>query len=339
MNDVTIKDVAKKCGVSIATVSRVINNSSVGVGKKTTEKVLQAIKDMDYQPNEMARSMITRKSNSIGLVLPDICNPFFSELARGVEDTCNEALHSCLLCNTDGAIEKETSYIKLLGGKVVDGILFTTQNNIEDNSAFGILQKRKIPFCFIERYIDHLTDVPGVYFDNYKGAQLITEYLIKNNHTRIAYISGPLSTYNAQKRFDGFKHALSENHLEYDSTLFYEADYKYGGGYIAMKELFKRGKSFTAIFAANDLMAFGALQCIEEYGFCVPDEYSVVGFDNISYPAVLKPVVTTIEIPAYKLGVTATKMLLSYIKTGSLNERKVIFDPVLVDKGSVGRRE
>ena len=335
MNNITIKDVARRCGVSIATISRVINKSSVGVSKETAERVMKMIKKMDYQPNQMARSMVTQKTDSIGLILPDICNPFFSELARGVEDTCNKYSFSCLLCNTDGKIDKETSYIELLGGKVIGGALFTTQNTIEDNPAFSILQKRKIPFCFIERYVSRLDTVPGVYFDNFNGARLITEYLLEKNHTHIAFISGPLSTYNAQKRLEGFKYALSIKNISFNQTLFYESDYKYDGGYTAMNELFKRNAVFSAVFAANDLMALGALQSIEEHGFHVPKDYSIVGFDNIVYPKVLKPMITTIEIPAYKLGAAAASMLISHLKTGSLEQPKITFKPVLVDKGSV----
>jgi len=333
---ITIKDIAKLCGVSIATVSRVINDKSEGVSEKTILRIRKVIADMDYHPNSVARSMVTKRSHTIGLVLPDVRNPFFSELARGVEDICNASSYGCFLCNTDGSMEKENEYIRLLRGRVVDGLLFTTQNDREFNEVFFDFQRRKYPFCFIERYVDELPGVPGVYFDNRKGAEDLTEFMVSKGHRSIAFISGPLVTHNARLRKEGFLAAMARHGLEAQASLIVEGNYKFNGGYEATTRLLSEGRPpFTALIASNDLMALGAYQCLEERGLDVPGRVSLAGFDNISYPPVLRPLITTIEIPAYELGKRAAEMLFTLMRGERLDSPRQVFEPVLRDKGSV----
>ncbi len=335
---VTIKDIARYCDVSIATVSRVINNKPQGVGEKTVERIREAIRLMNYQPNSIARSMITKRSHTIGLVIPDVRNPFFSELARGVEDVCNESSFGCFLCNTDGSIDKENEYIRLLRGRVVDGVLFTTQNNVEFNEVFFDFQKTHYPFCLIERYVNELAEVPGVYFDNLKGAYEMTRFILDRGHRKIAFISGPLSTSNARLRREGYLQALREQGIEPDESLMIEGNYRYSGGYSAAEKLLHGSRpGFTALFAANDLMAFGAYKYLEEKGLSIPGDVSIAGFDNIAYPPVMRPVLTTIEIPAYELGKRAAEMLFRIIRREELDEKKIVFAPVLRDRGSVAQ--
>ena len=333
---ITIKDIAKLCEVSIATVSRVINDKPEGVSEKTILRIRKVIADMDYHPNSVARSMVTKRSHTIGLVIPDVRNPFFSELARGVEDVCNDNSYGCFLCNTDGSVEKENEYIRLLRGRVADGVLFTTQNDQEFNEAFLDFQRRKYPFCFIERYVDEMPTVPGVYFDNRKGAEDLADFIIAKGHRRIAFISGPLVTHNARLRKEGFMGAMRRHGLVPDESLIIEGNYKFNGGYEAALRLLSRGApDFTAILASNDLMALGAYQCLEERGYSVPARISIAGFDNIVYPPVLRPMITTIEIPAYELGKCATQMLFTLMKGEELETPRLVFEPVLRDKGSV----
>lgn len=334
--NVTIKDIARLCRVSIATVSRVINNKPEGVGENTIERIRTVIHDMDYHPNSIARSMITKRSHTIGLVIPDVRNPFFSELARGVEDVCNARSFGCFLCNTDGSIEKENEYIRLLRGRVADGVLFTTQNNVEFNEVFFAFQKAHYPFCLIERYINEMPNVPGVYFDNLKGAYEMTEFILSKGHRKVAFISGPLSTHNARLRREGYLQAMKQHGLEIDEGLIVEGNYRYSGGYAAAEKLVAgKQPNFTALFASNDLMGLGAYKYLEEQGYRVPQDISIGGFDNIAYPPVLKPTLTTIEIPAYELGKRAAEMLFLLMKGEELSELKHVFTPVLRDKGSV----
>ncbi len=333
---VTIKDIANLCGVSIATVSRVLNNSPRGVSTKTVERIRKVIAELDYRPNRLARSMITKITHTIGLVIPDVRNPFFSELVRGVEDVCNKNGYSCFLCNTDGKIDKENEYIGVLRDLVVDGLIFTTQNDIEFNPAFLDFKKRHIPFCFIERYVDELPDTPGVYFDNEGGSAELTQFVIDKGHRHVAYISGPLVTHNAVMRKNGFLAAMHRNGLDIDDSLIVEGNYRFDGGYTAIERLLTAGEPrFTAVIAGNDLMALGAYQALTEHGFSVPERISVAGFDNIVFPAVLRPLITTIEIPGYELGKCGTEMLIKLMRGEQLPVRRRTFAPALRDKGSV----
>ena len=331
----TIRDIARLCGVSTATVSRVVNDSG-GVGAATTARVREVIERHDYHPNGVAQSLITRRTHTIGLVIPDVRNPFFSELARGVEDTCNANAFGCLLCNTDGSVEKETDYVQVLRGRVADGAIFTTQNATEFNRALLPLQRRGYPFCFIERYVPEMPDVPGVYFDNLAGAEQLTDFILAKGHRDVAFVSGPLSTHNARLRKQGFTQAMARRGLAVDPRLVEEANYRYSGGYRAAEALLSGGRPpFTALLAANDLMALGAYQLLQDRGLRVPEDVSIAGFDDITYPPVMRPLLTTIEIPAYQLGKSAAEMLFEQLGGRSVAARRRVFAPTLKDKGSV----
>jgi LacI family transcriptional regulator len=332
---VTIRDIARLCGVSIATVSRVVNDAG-GVGARTANHVRKVIEKHDFHPNSVAQSLITKRTHTIGLVIPDVRNPFFSELARGVEDACNANDFGCLLCNTDGSTEKEREYVRVLRGRVADGAIFTTQNALESSDALLTLRNRSYPFCFVERYIDEMPDVPGVYFDNEAGALQMMRYIISRGHRRIAFISGPLSTHNARMRKLGYLRALEEHGIRVDEKLIVEGNYRYSGGYQAAEKLLAgRKPGFTALFASNDLMALGAYQLLEERGFRIPADVSIAGFDNIGYPPVMRPLITTIEIPAYDLGKSVTEMLFALLDGRRVTPLRRVFQPVLRDKGSV----
>ena len=335
MAEVTIKDIARICNVSIATVSRVVNNSNKGVGQKTKEHVLSVIKELHYSPNGMARGMVNGNTGLIGLVLPDIRNPFFAELARGVEDYCTQMHYNCLLCNTDSKPKKEQAYISFFQKRMVSGVIFTAQNAKTRNENLYGFNETHIPFCLVEYYCKALANVPGVYFKNKKGAQLIVELLIKNHHKKIAFIGGPSSTQNAIDRFEGYKAALAEYHIPFEKELTIESDYSYNGGYKAMETLFTRPISFTAVFAANDLMGYGAMEYIHKIGKEVPRDYSLAGFDNISFPAVFQPVITSVEIPAYRFGMLAAKKVINCIEKKEVIPLIDVIDPVIVDKGSI----
>ena len=332
---ITIKDVANACGVSITTVSRVINNSQKGVGPETVDKVKKAMLELHYQPNGLAQGMISGKTNIIGLILPDIRNPFFAELARGVEDYCNENQYSCLLCNTDGIPKKELSYVNYFSGRMADGIIFTAQNATENNETIKNFSQTNVPFCLIERYVDGMEDVPGIFFDNQAGAEMIVDHLFENGHKKIAIISGPLSTANAVYRLHGYQDSLVKHGISFDKDLFIEADYLLDGGYNSMKQLLERNVEFTAVFAANDLMGLGAIYYLNDQGKNIPNDYSVVGFDNISPLGMSRNGVTSIDIPAYEMGFSATKLLIYKILGKKIENNRIIISPRLVENGTV----
>ncbi len=338
----TIKDIARICGVSITTVSKVVNKKHAGIGGKTVERVMAAVREYGYHPNAVARSMITRKTLTVGLVLPDVRNPFFAELARGVEDVCNNRGYGCFLCNTDGDMEKEDACVAQLRGRVADGILFTTQNSVEFNPVFDRLRADGYPFCLIERYLDAMPDAPGVYFDNVGGARMAVRHLLDKGHRRIAFIAGPQGSVNARLRREGYELALLEAGVAPDPALRADGDYHYGSGHRAADSLLARNAArrrkrpgFSALFASNDLMALGAYQRLEEEGLRVPEDVSIVSFDNAPFPAVMRPKVTTIELPAYAMGARAAEMLFDVLDGRAAAGARHVFLPKLVEKGSV----
>jgi LacI family transcriptional regulator len=339
---VTIKDIARLCDVSVTTVSRVLNHKTDNIGVKTVERIEKKISELGYTPNSVARSMITGKSHTVGLVIPDVKNPFFSELARGVEDYMNEKQYGVFLCNTDSSLDKEKQYIDLLKGRVSDGMLFTTQNKYEFSHYFNELIHNKYPIVLIERYLEGVEKFPGVYFDNRGGAKKICDFIISKGHRRIACITGPLETTNAKMRLDGYLDALKAAGIAYDETLVVNGNYRYHGGYDCMETILERNEArsedekITAVFACNDMMAYGAYKALEESGLEVPRDISLAGFDNIKFPDVFKPKLTTVELPAYDMGKRAAEMLMKLMRKEKLEEVTYEYPLEVVDKGSVG---
>lgn len=324
---ITIRDIAKLCNVSTTTVSKVLNGKLESVSQETAEKVNAMVKKMDYQPNALARSLNTKKTNTIALMVPDICNPFFSDLARGVEDVCNAEGYSLFLCNTDGIVKKEEDYTSFLISRNVDGIIFTTQNNEEYSQNFRKFLDEQYPFVFIERYVKDLPRVSGVYVNNLEGAYTATKYLLGLGHRKIAFITGPLSTENSRLRLDGFRRAMEEAQVGINQSIIVNGNYKTSGGYDAASYLLtKHAKEFTAIFASNDLMALGAYQLLKENSIGVPEEISLMGFDDIHYPEALEPKLTTVKIPSYEMGQTAVHMILDLIHKKKLKYKAITYD-------------
>ncbi|ADK80298.1 LacI family DNA-binding transcriptional regulator [Sediminispirochaeta smaragdinae] len=333
---VTIKDIARMCGVSVTTVSRVLNNKTESIGKDTVVRIRKKIEELGYRPNSVARSMITGRSHTVGLVVPDVRNPFFSELARGVEDFMNKREYGVFLCNTDSSLDKERQYIDLLKGKFTDGIIFTTQNKNELGQYFGNFIMHDFPVVLIERYIDGMDAVPGIYVDNRGGAEKLCDFIIGKGHRGIACIAGPFLTTNARLRLEGYKDSLRKHGIAVEDRLIIESNYRYSGGYRAMKELLEQQKGrFTAVFACNDLMAYGAYKALEEEGLSVPQEMSLAGFDNIKFPEVLRPRITSVDLPAYEMGGKAAEMLCAIMKKQKLSELRYEYDLEVIDKGSV----
>lgn len=330
---VTIKDIAKKANVSITTVSRVLNNKAEGIGEATRKRVLEIIDELDYRPNTIARSMVTKQTNTIGLIIPDIRNPFFPELVRGVEDVANQSKYSLFLCNTDGSMEKEAEALKLMREKNVDGIVFTYSYAAMDQLFEELAQKYRIPVVLLDRGLEDET-FSGVYTDNQKAGYIATKHLIELSHVRIGCITGPGYIQNSRDRLKGYKRALEEYQISIDERLIKSGEYKMEGGYQAAKALLEES-DVTAIFALNDLMAFGVYQAAAELGIHIPNDLSVVGFDNLKYNQLLTPKLTTIDQSVYQMGKEAAQMLLSQIKErGEVEPRNIYLDPKLIVRES-----
>ena len=326
----TIKDVAELAGVHPSTVSRVINDDS-RISEKTREKVFLIIKKLGYTPNAIARGLKTKRTHTLGMLIPDITNPFFAEIARGVEDAANKNDFNIILCNTDDRLKKERTYLEILRGKRVDGLILGTAH-IKDKSILE-LEKNNFPYILVSRNIEGL-DKNCVIVDDEAGGIMAAEYLIKLGHRRIAHITGPLKTRSALNRLKGYKLTLKKHEIEYEDELVGEGDFRIKGGYQVMKRFLKLAEPPTAIFAANDLLALGAMQAIQKKNFHIPEDFSVIGFNDIELASFIYPALTTIRQPMLEMGALAVKMLLRIIEEGEFNQRKIVLKPKLIIRKS-----
>ncbi len=333
---VTIKDIAKEADVSIATVSRVINNKSEGVGDETRERILKIIKDRKYYPNRMARGMVTKQSNMLGLILPDITNPFFPDLVRGVEDTASRFGYNIVLCNADNDKDKEESYIQVLKENNAAGIFYISVIRRNDNNIKRLLES-KIPFVLMDRRIN-IDNVPKVYTDNEAGMYEMVEYLIKQGHRKIAYISGPKYNSSSEQRLKGYTTALSDAGIPVEDSLIREGDYQIESGHQYITELLDQGREFTAVACANDMMAVGALEGLKSRGIKIPEEISITGYDDILMATVTSPKLTTVAQPKYEMGCIAAELLIKLVKGQRISQNEVILQSKLAIRESVAKR-
>ncbi|WP_285397222.1 LacI family DNA-binding transcriptional regulator [Lysinibacillus sp. fls2-241-R2A-57] len=325
----TIKDIAKKAGVSITTVSRVLNQKEEGMSQQTREKILKVMEEVDFQPNQFARGLVTKQSKTFGLIVPNISNPYFPELCRGVEDEANEREYSLIICNSDDRSDKEKRYLRLLEEQQVDGIIFSAKDYL-DPSDEEQLSRAKIPFVLIDRGKNEKKH-SCVFLDNDKGGYLAGKHLIELGHRKIGCIIGPRSISLTIERLEGFKRALSESGVELLPAHIIEGNFQMEMAYDKSKDLLMK-KEVTAIFAFNDVMAFGVYRMAHELGIQIPTELSIVGFDDIPFVSVLIPKLTTIRQDTYQMGREAVKLLIQ--KLENAETKSVMFNPTLIVRES-----
>ncbi len=305
----SISDVARESGVSILTVSAVVNNKS-HVRKNLRERVENAIRKLNYRPNLIARSLIKQKTQTIGMIVPDIANPFFPIVVRGAEDAALKHGYNLLLCNSDDSLEKEGSAIELLLSKRVDGILLTKAAGDFSPAIQKMIKDVNIPFVLVMRTYPRLTK-DAVIADDYQGAYEAVCHLARSGRRRIGLISGPLKVSNAKERWRGFRDALEVNHLSYDSDLMAEGDYRIESGFRAGHTLLSHRPD--GIYVANHLMTIGLLKAVDEMGLKCPDDFGLVSFDDYPWLSVFRPRLTTVELPKHQLGSEATELLIQRI--------------------------
>lgn len=328
---VTIKDIAKEASVSVTTVSRVLNNKP-DVNYKTKEKVLQVIKKLNYNPNGLARGLVLQKTYTIGLIIPDICNPYFPEIARGIQDQAKKMGYSVILYNTDNDKKSEIEAIQLLKSKQVDGIILSL--SVSNNEELDQLEDHNFPVVQIDRKISG-SNSPSVTIDNIISAYNATEYLLQLGHKRLAHITGNLGTKTGQDRLQGFQKAIQAYGVNWNPDYICEGNYSKDSGYQQMKRLLELPKRPTAIFAANDLMALGAYEAIFDAGLKIPEEITIIGHDDIDVASLIRPGLTTMSQPTYNLGQIAAKMLIQKIKENS-SEGK---DKITHDENTLSQNE
>jgi len=330
---ITMRDVAERAGVSVTTVSHVINETRP-VSEERRARVLAAMDELGYQPNRLARSLRRGKTHTIGMIVPDNVNPFFAEVARGIEDGGFEQGYSVILCNSDGDLEKELFYTDVLVAKQVDGIVFVAAGMSTEH--IRDLQERRIPLVVIDREIPHVA-VDSVLTDNAQGGWLATRHLLELDHRRIGCIAGPSDVTPSAERITGYRQALHEAGISAHGALVVKGDFQYESGHQAARRLLEKDDPPTAIFACNDLMAVGAISAAVSAGWQVPADLSVVGFDDVRLASFANPPLTTIAQPKYEMGVLAVEMLLERMQDYDMPPRRGLLDTTLVIRRSTAK--
>lgn len=329
---VTIKEVAKKVGVNPSTVSRVLNGDlHLSIREETRNRILEAIKEMGYSPNPIARSLRMKTSNTIGMLIPDITNPFFPEVIKGAETAASERELSLILCNTDESSAKEKNLIKFLIDRRVDGLLLFS-SRLEDETISKV-EKSGIPFVLVNRGSRSNTGA-YVVVDNSLGAKLAINHLIDLGHKKIAHISGFLYTETGLERLEGYRKSLNASGLPFISEYMVEAGFAEQQGYTAMLKLLSLEDRPTAVFVANDLMAMGAMTAIMEKGLSVPEDISVIGFDDIWIAGRITPSLTTVKIPLNEMGYLSLQIIAAKIDQREILNDRIELTPELIIRSS-----
>ncbi|RVC55872.1 MAG: LacI family transcriptional regulator [Mesorhizobium sp.] len=325
----TIADVARYAGVSVATVSHVMNRTR-HVEPETAERVRAAIAALRYSPNSLARSLRRGETKTIGLLLPDNSNPFFASVARQIEDAGFVAGYTVILCNSDGNAEKEERYLSVLMAKQIDGLIFAGSS---DHAGVFSRLAPDVPAVLLDREI-HSVHVDSVLVDHDHGGYLAGQYLVGLGHKRIGVIGGPRDSSSSPARLRGFTRALQEAGVDLPASAVVDSDYHFAGGRLAMERLLTQAPDITAVFACNDLMAMGAVTALRSRGLRVPDDMSMIGFDDIPYAVTTWPPLTTIAQPVEKIGTRAVSLLLERVAEPAAHSRREILMPVLVERES-----
>jgi LacI family transcriptional regulator len=305
----TIKDVALRAGVGIATVSRVLNNHP-SLSNETRDKVLQAVRELGYTPNQVARSMVTKSSLTLGLVIPDIRNSFFPAVARGFEDEAHRSGYGVILADTDEDLHRERVYLDMLLQNRVAGVAFTGTSTPEPLVAG--LQASGMPVVSVNS-AHQRAGVDTVWTDHRQAAYAAVQYLLEMGHRRIAHLAAPLVTQVGAARRDGYFAALADWHVEIANDMMLEGDFFKDSGYERTQKLLKQHPDVTAIFAATDLIAVGVLKAVRHLGLECPRDISVMGFNNLEEAVIVDPELTTISTNSYHLGRVLAQQLVRRI--------------------------
>lgn len=330
----TIIDIAKEANVSTATVSHVINKT-VYVSPNLRQRVLKVIEKLNYHPNALARGLRTNKTKTVGMVIPDITNPFFPEVVRGAEDVLRSEGYTLIVGNSDNETQIEAAYYKTFLEKRVDGLLMIIATNDRSPDYLRHHNRHAVPIVFIDRFCRGL---PGdaVIADNFKGSAEAVAHLVDSGHRRIAIITGPKELANARMRFEGFRQALSRHDLPIQDELVREGRFDIQSGYEQTKALLGLNTPPTAIFICNGLMTMGCLQAVNESGLQTPKDVAIVSFDDLKWFAYTRPQISAVAQPDYVLGTTAGEILLKRMSgrvTGP-GRRKVLGTYLLVRDSS-----
>jgi LacI family transcriptional regulator, repressor for deo operon, udp, cdd, tsx, nupC, and nupG len=321
----TIQDVAKEAGVSVATVSRVLNNSP-SVSPDTRKNVLAAIKTLNYQPNLLGRNLRRMETRMILVLLPNISNSFYSKIVKGIEDVAHSNGYNIMLCNTNLDKQREKLYLDLLKNRLADGVIFMAPElNKKELNEIG----KQFPVVQCCEYIKG-ANVSHVTIDNNQAAKKMVKHLISLGHKRIAMISCKNKFVSTYEREEGYKKALEECGIAPEASLIKYGDFTFKSGLDAMKQILNASEKPTAVFTISDMMAIGAIKAIKSWGLKVPEDIAVAGFDNVSFASMYDPALTTISQNQYALGCTAMDLLLEIIRKDIKQPQELILDHELI---------
>ncbi|EHK9178589.1 substrate-binding domain-containing protein [Vibrio parahaemolyticus] len=329
----TMKDIAKLAGVSTSTVSHVINKTRF-VSEEISERVNNAAKELNYYaPSALARSLKVNRTKTIGMLVTTSTNPFFGEVVKGVERSCYHKGYSLILCNTEGDNERMRQSINTLLQKRVDGLILMC-SSLEGERIDVFERYPDIPVVVMD-WGPMLFTSDKIQDNSLRGGYLAAKYLIDCGHTEIGCITGPLIKHQAQMRYEGYKRAMNEAGLEFNANWIIESDFECEGGYQAFKKMAERGTLPSSIFVSNDMMAMGVINAANELGIKVPDNLSIIGYDDIHIAKFMSPSLTTIHQPKYRLGQAAVETLVRRLDDKSNEAQVVQLEPTLVVRNSV----
>jgi LacI family transcriptional regulator len=329
----TIYDVARLAGVSTATVSRALNGTGQ-IAPRTRATIEAAVEQLGYRPNTIARSLVTKSTQTIALLLPDITNPFYAALVSGIQQSALSHGHTMLLCTTENDPEREEHYLRVLRAKQVDGAL--VDGLVLPSDTIARFVEDGFPIVCLDRDIDSRS-IPLVQVDNRLGGRLATEHLISLGHSRVAHVMGARELGISDERLAGYRDELAAAGVETAASLVEEGRFTEEGGHEAARALLERNPDLTAIFAANDLSAVGVLNAIAETGRRVPEDISVVGFDDLRLAAFTSPPLTTVRQPAVEIARLATELLIGLTRGKQVEQMRHQLEPELVVRASSAR--
>jgi LacI family transcriptional regulator len=328
----TVLDVAKRAGVAPITVSRVINNSGY-ISPATRERVETVVKELGYVPNTVARGLRSKRTGTLALVVTDITNPYFTLMARGVEDAAGASNYTVIYCNTDESEAKEEKYANILAQRQVDGVLLVPSG--ENIKTIKFLRSNDIHVVVLDRRISGI-EIDSIRSDSENGAYSLVKLLIGLGHERIAMMTGPQDVSTSIDRVSGYRRALLESGLENNELIYYGA-FNQKSGYERTKQAMLQSSSPTAIFGANNFITIGIIKALQDLNVNVPEDISVAGFDDLPESMLVAPFLTVISQPAYEMGRIATELLLRRISGERVGGYENLVLPTqIVERGSTG---
>jgi LacI family transcriptional regulator len=329
---IRLQDIAQKTGVSPTTVSRVLNNNP-SVKREVRKRVEEAIREMKYERGRTAPSKKTRLSNTVGLIVPDILNPFFPLLIKGIENVARIQGYSIILCDSENDCDEESTHVQTLLEKGIDGLIFIPAPG--RNGLVEDLIEGNFPLVFLDRKVDH-DRINFVTSANEEGAYTAVKYLLSLGHKEIVFIGGQDYLSTQRERFAGYRRALEEENILLDNALIILGQHRWDKSYGAVRELIGSGKRFSAIFATSDMMAFGAKQAVQDANMKIPGDVSIIGFDDIPFSSAIS--LTTVSQPAFEMGKNAMLLLIDLINRRVQAPHHIVLRTSMVIRESCGKK-